>query len=350
MEAILSIVAAYEHAPAQLRANGRVWMSMTVYRLLAAALACAFALCAVAARAAEMRDEAVSVPAAAGTLSGSLMLPAGNGPFPVALIIAGSGPTDRNGNSPAGLSSDAYKKLAEGLAEQGIATLRYDKRGIGRSTTDQAESELRFDDYVNDALTLTAWLEHDPRFRGIAIIGHSEGSLIGILAAQRDPRVGAVVSLEGAGRNLAAIVDEQVRANPANPPAIVNEVLSINASLLAGKTVPDPDPMLAALFRPSVQPYLISEYRYDPAAEIAKLAIPVLIVHGTTDLQVSATDAKLLAAADPKARLLTVAGMNHILVDAPLGRDANIATYSQPQLPLSAPLVPAIAQFLRSAL
>ena len=300
--------------------------------------------------AADMREEPVTVPIPVGVLSGTLTLPPGNGPFPVALIVAGSGPTDRNGNSPGGLSSDAYKKLAEGLAAHGIATLRYDKRGIGKSADTQPEADLRFDDFVNDALTLTAWLEHDPRFRGVAIIGHSEGSLIGMLAAERDSHVGAFVSLEGAGRNLATIIDEQVRANPANPPAIVSEVERINASLLAGKTVPDPDPALAALFRPSVQPYLISEYRYDPAVEIAKLTIPVLIVHGTTDIQVSATDAHLLAAGDPKAHVLNVDGMNHILVDAPAGRDANIATYAQPQLPLSAPLVPAIAQFLDSVL
>jgi pimeloyl-ACP methyl ester carboxylesterase len=320
-----------------------------VYRCLAAGLTLAFALAIVPAMAADFREEAVSVPIPVGTLSGTLMLPNGNGPFPVALIIAGSGATDRNGNSPGGLTTDAYKKLARGLAAQGIATLRYDKRFIGASTVHQTEGELRFDDYVSDAVTLATWLEHDPRFRGIAIIGHSEGSLIGMLAAQRDPHVGAIVSLEGAGRNLATIVDEQVRAGGANP-QIVKEIESINASLLAGKTVPNPDPALAALFRPSVQPYVISEYRYDPAAEIAKLTIPVMIVHGTTDIQVSATDAKLLAAADPKAKTLTVDGMNHMLVDAPAGRDGNIATYSQPQLPLSAALVPAIATFLHAAL
>jgi uncharacterized protein len=323
---------------------------VSVHRIFVAATACVFMLLTAAAMAADIREEPVSVPIPVGTLSGTLALPPGSGPFPVALIIAGSGPTDRDGNSAAALTTDAYKKLAQGLAARGIATLRYDKRGIGSSSDRQPESDLRFDDYVNDALALTAWLEHDARFHGIAVIGHSEGSLIAILAAERDSHIGAVVSLEGAGRNLATIVDEQVRANAANPPAIVSEVVSINASLLAGKTVPNPDPLLAPLFRPSVQPYLISEYRYDPAQEIAKLTIPVLIVHGTTDIQVSVTDAKLLAAADPKAQVLTVDHMNHILVDAPPGRDANIATYSQPKLALSAPLVPAIATFLHAAL
>jgi fermentation-respiration switch protein FrsA (DUF1100 family) len=171
--------------------------------------------------------------------------------------------------------------------------------------------------------------------------------LIGMLAAERDPHVRAFVSLEGAGRNLAALIDAQVEANAANPPAIVREVKAIDASLLAGNLVRNPDPLLAALFRPSVQPYLISEFRYDPARVIAALKIPALVVQGTSDIQVSAIDAGLLAKADPRARVVMIPGMNHMLVNAPLDRAANIQTYSDPTLPLSAPLVPAIAQFIR---
>jgi len=304
---------------------------------------------ALPASAAGFKEEPVLIPIGDGHLLGTLTVPDVGGPFPVALIIAGSGPTDRDGNSSM-LKTDAYKKLAQGLAVAGIATLRYDKRGIGQSTTvNQSESELRFDDYVSDAVACTQFLEDDERFSSVSIIGHSEGSLVGILAAQSDPKVRALVSLEGAGRDLATIVNEQIRNSPGTPMAIVKEVESINASLLAGQTVPNPDPALNALFRPSVQPFLISEYRYDPAKEIAKLKIPVLIVHGSTDIQVSATDANLLAAADPKARVVTIPGMNHILVDAPLDRNGNIATYSQPGLPLSPTLVPTIAQFLATA-
>jgi uncharacterized protein len=320
---------------------------MSLYRHCAAIFACALVLSVASVSAADLREEAVSVAIPKGMLSGTLMLPDGGGPFPVALIIAGSGPTDRNGNSSM-LTTDAYKKLARDLAAQGIATLRYDKRLVGATTVQQTESDLRFDDYVDDALALTAYLERDKRFSSVSIVGHSEGSLIGILAAKRDPHVAKFVSLEGAGRNLATIINEQVRANPNTPPEILADVESINASLLAGKTVPSPNPQLNALFRPSVQPYLISEYRYDPAKEIAKLKIPVLIIHGTTDIQVSATDANLLAAGDPQAQFVSIDGMNHILVDAPIDRNGNIATYSQPALPLSAKLVPTIAAFLKS--
>jgi len=313
---------------------------------LAPLLALAVLLMPRPALAAQFREEAVSVSIPSGKLAGTLMLPDGAGPFPVALIIAGSGPTDRNGNSPPLVTVSAYQKLAQGLAARGIATLRYDKRSIGASAVTQPESDVRFDDFVDDALALTALLERDNRFTSVAIIGHSEGSLIGIVAAERDPRVSALVSLEGAGRNLATIIDEQIQQNPNNPPALVNEVKAINASLLGGKTVSNVDPLLAAMYRPSVQPFVISEFRYDPAREIAKLTIPVLIVHGSTDVQVSAKDAQALEAADPSARVLNVPGMNHVLIDAPADWKANISTYSNADAPLSAPLVPGIAGFL----
>jgi pimeloyl-ACP methyl ester carboxylesterase len=298
----------------------------------------------IAASPAPFTEEVVVVGAPGAMLSGTLTIPAGKGPFPVALIIAGSGPTDRDGNS-AYIRTDAYKLLAQELAVKGIATLRYDKRGVGASPTSQTEDQMRFGDFVNDALALTRYLETRGRFSSVSIIGHSEGSLIGILAAQRDPSVKAFVSLEGLGRNVATVLEEQYRASGAAP-ATVNEVVAYDKLLMAGKTIPSPDPRLSALFRPSVQPYLISWYRYDPATEVAKLKIPVLIVQGTNDLQASMADANRLAAADPQAKLATVQGMNHILRDAPADRQQNLATYTNPALPLNAQVVTVIASFL----
>ncbi len=306
----------------------------------------AVAAVAIAASPSPFAQEPVTVTAPGGVqLSGTLTTPAGEGPFPVALIIAGSGPTDRDGNSLY-IRTDTYKLLAQGLAAQGIATLRYDKRGVGRSRTTQSEAQVRFDDFADDALALTHYLESRKEFTGVSIIGHSEGSLIGILAAQRDANLKALVSLEGSGRNAATVIEEQVRAAGTSA-SILAEVAAYNKSLLAGKAVASPDPSLNALFRPSVQPYLISWYRYDPASEIAKLKIPVLIVQGTTDLQVNLTDANRLAAADPQAKLLVVPGMNHVLRNAPADRQQNSETYFNPALPLNTSVIPAIAAFLR---
>ncbi|HET6275875.1 MAG TPA: alpha/beta fold hydrolase [Candidatus Cybelea sp.] len=287
----------------------------------------------------------VTVDAGAGVqLSGTLTTPPGAGRSPVALIIAGSGPTDRDGNGPLA-KTGTYKLLAAALAAAGIATLRYDKRGVGTSRTTQQESDLRFDDLVADAVTLTHYLESTKRFSSVSIVGHSEGSLIGMLAAQRDPAVKAFVSLEGAGRRAPVVLEEQVQAAGASP-AIAAEVAQYDRSLLAGQTVPSPDPQLLALFRPSVQPYLISWYKYDPATEIAKLRIPVLIVQGTTDLQVTISDANRLAAANPRAKLAVIAGMNHVLRAAPADRSQNLATYTDPSLPLDPRVTAAIAEFL----
>ncbi|MEO2021940.1 MAG: alpha/beta fold hydrolase, partial [Pirellulaceae bacterium] len=119
------------------------------------------------------------------TLYGTIELPAGDGPFPVVLIVSGSGPNDRDGNQAA-LKSDYLKKLAAGLTEQGFAVLRYDKRGSGKSEVGDAPLEtFRFDVFVDDAVGWVAMLRKDQRFSGVAILGHSQGSLVAMLAAQQ---------------------------------------------------------------------------------------------------------------------------------------------------------------------
>ncbi|MBD5605565.1 MAG: alpha/beta fold hydrolase [Candidatus Eremiobacteraeota bacterium] len=217
---------------------------------------------------------------------------------------------------------------------------------MGASTPREPEKDLRFDDFVSDALTWTHLLEGDPRFRSVSILGHSEGALIGIVAAERDPKIAALVTLAGAGRDLATILDEQVRKNPANSPNIVAEAEAYDASLRLGNTVTDPDPLLAALYRTSVQPYLISEFAYDPQREIARLHVPVCILQGTTDVQVGVADARALAGADPSAKLVLLDGVNHMFVDAPPDLAANAATYGNAALPIDARVAPAIATFL----
>jgi uncharacterized protein len=280
-----------------------------------------------------------------GTLHGTLELPAGQGPFPVALIIAGSGPTDRNGNDGMlGLHTDCYRLLARYLAGRGIASLRYDKRGAGDDLAlALPESNLRFETYVADAVGWGERLRHDPRFSTLTVIGHSEGSLIGILAAPGIPADG-FVSISGAGEPASELLLKQLQTRvPAGLYRISREIV---ARLVAGKPVAEVPPALAPLFRPSVQPYLISWFRYDPTREIARLTMPVLIAQGERDLQVPAADARALHRANRGATLLLIPGMNHVLKDVGESPEDNTRAYANPSLPIDATLARSIGRFI----
>lgn len=287
-----------------------------------------------------------------GKLYGTLQLPGGSGPFPVALIHPGSGPTDRDGNSPLlPGKNDSLKLLAEGLAQNGIASLRIDKRGIGKSAgAALREQDLRFDGYIKDSQAWLELLRKDRRFNKFIVIGHSEGSLIGMVAA-REAKADAFISLAGIGQTADALLLEQLK--PQLSPEMYTEAARVVGELKAGRTVPEsqiklPAQLVTQLFRASVQPYLISWFAYNPAQEIAKLSVPVLIVQGTTDLQVQAKEADALAGANPKAKKVLIEGMNHVLKSAPAEQTANFAAYSNPSLPLAPSLLQNLVDFIRA--
>jgi alpha/beta superfamily hydrolase len=264
-----------------------------------------------------------------GDIAGTLTIPVEvKGKMPVALIIAGSGPTDRNGDNPM-MKNEGLQKLAYGLALNKIASLRFDKRGIAESkNAGKTEADLRFEDYINDARSWIEWLRKDNRFSKVFVAGHSEGSLIGMIAAHNTAQ--GFVSIAGAGRSADKILKEQLAKQPA---VVKDSSYPIIDSLVLGKTVANVPKMLFALFRPSVQPYMISWFHYDPQAEIKKLTIPVLILQGTNDLQVTEEDANLLAQSNTKAQLLLIKKMNHIFRIVEGDRKENLATYISPGLP-----------------
>ena len=267
-----------------------------------------------------------------GELSGTLTIPILKGTFPVALIIAGSGPTDRNGNN-AQMKNNSLLLLAHELAAQGIASLRYDKRGIGKSASAMiSEEQLSFENYVEDANAWASELKVDPRFNRLIIVGHSEGSLIGMLASEQ---ADVFVSLAGAGRSIDVILKEQLAVQLEGKKKLLRAANEGLSKLKEGKLVEDAPVELFGLFRPSVQPYMMSWMKYDPAVEISNLKIPIVIVQGTTDLQVQVKDAELLHAASVGSRYILIEGMNHIFKMAPSDREKNIETYSDPQLPLA---------------
>ena len=291
-------------------------------------------------------EEAATLTTPAGEIFGTLEFPAARLPVPVVLIIAGSGPTDRNGNSIAlPGANNSLKMLADGLAARGIASLRYDKRGIGASRAAMTkEDDLRFEHFIDDATGWVNKLRQDPRFSTVTVAGHSEGSLIGMVAA-RTGRADAYVSLEGAGRKPPDVIAEQLSAQL--PPAIVAQAMEAMKKIEAGEKPDSFPPMLMALFRPSVQPYLTSWFAVSPVEEIAKLDVPVRIVQGTTDLQVTGQDSKNLAAAKTNAKVVVIEGMNHVLKSAsgPIGEQ--MKSYTDSTIVVVPGLIDEIAGFVK---
>ena len=280
-----------------------------------------------------------------GTLYGSLVLPKSDKPVPVVLILSGSGPTDRDGNNPIGGRNDALKKLAWRLAQSNIASVRFDKRGIAQSqpaTPD--ERQLSVDKYVDDAVAWGEKLKADPRFGKVFVLGHSEGALIASLAA---PRMGAagVISIAGTGRPVGALLREQLQRNHL-PPAQLKRSFELISSLEAGRTDDNVPKDLEAVFRPSVQPYLISLLHYNPATAFAALKMPALIIQGTHDIQVDVKDAHLLKTAKPDAVLTLINGMNHIMRIVPMDMKRQVQSYNDPNQRLAGELGDRTVRFI----
>lgn len=318
-----------------------------VTRLTAALAALGLSLAAWAQPAAQ--ESALTLNTASGTLHGSLLMPAAAQPTqPVVLMISGSGATDRDGNS-AGVPgpNHSLKLLAQALAQSGWACVRYDKRGVAASAAaGPREADLRFDDYVQDAAAWLRLLRADGRFGPLVVLGHSEGSLIGMLAA-KEAGADGLVSLAGPAAGAATVLRTQLAGKL--PPTLAARSEAVLVSLERGETVADSPPELAALYRPSVQPYLISWFRHEPRKVLAglPLMLPVLVLQGSTDIQVGVVDAQALQAARAGVEMSVIDGMNHVLKAVPTDLPSQLASYSNPALPLAPGLVPRLLQFLR---
>ena len=290
----------------------------------------------------------LSIEGPSGALQGTLAAPDSGAKAPIAIIIPGSGPTDRDGNNPLGVTAGSYRLLAEALAAKGVSTIRFDKRGLFGSSAAAADADnLRMTDLADD---VRAWrLEAKKRSSAQCawLIGHSEGSLVALITAQQPEGICGLILVAGPGRKLGDILREQLKANPANAP-ILPQALAAISELEAGRRVDvsSMHPALMALFRPSVQGFLIDVLSYDPTQLLARYAGPVLVLQGTTDLQVSMQDAQRLAGARPGVTMVALEGVNHVLKIAPADPAANFATYGNSALPIAPSIVEAITSFL----
>ncbi len=295
----------------------------------------------------EIKDQAVSLLVEGKTLKGSLTKAAGVKVIEhrVALLISGSGPTDRDGNSLPMMKNNSLKYVAHAITRSGVSTLRVDKRGVAASKeAGLKEKDLRFQTYVDD---ITSWIDLLVKqgYKEVILVGHSEGALVASMAAKH-PSVIGVVSLAGAGRPAADLLKEQLKVNM--PEAGVKLANGVIDQLEKGQLVGEVHLTMYSLFRPSVQPYLISWFAIDPAEEIAKLEMPVLIIQGATDLQIKEQDARLLHEAAKNSKLHIIKGMNYVLKEADGDRRKQLPSYLSQDLSLVENLVKEVTNFVRN--
>lgn len=312
------------------------------------AVAMLFAICSVVAQ-----EREVVIACDWGDISATLSAPAESSDVAV-LIVAGSGPTDRNGNSGQGLNSYAYKMLADELVKGGVAVLRYDKRAIGRSTLNNSTiiPNLVFDDFVDDAVRCVDYLRGEG-FKKVVVAGHSEGGEIALhLALREDVKVDGLVLLCCPGYSMDQILMAQLSAQLV-PQYIglmataTNIIKSIKrGDSVAVESIPQE---LLSLFHPSVQPFLCSSMAFDPAELMSRVEQPTLIISGGRDIQVAKDNADRLMEVAKCGEHIHFDQMTHILKSA----DTNdriqqlMGIYTNSKLPLTEGLSEAILGFVK---
>lgn len=273
-------------------------------------------------------------------IDGSLIVP-NTGSNQLAIIIGGSGPTDRDGNQNF-MKTNNLKKLAQQLAQNGIATFRYDKRIVKQIKTNTVDPNIKFDDFVSDAMAVVKYFKTQKIFEQVYIIGHSQGSLIGMLAAQQN--VDGFISLAGAGQSIDAIILEQVEKTA---PMFTEDTKRAFGVLRSGQKTTDYPPALASIFDSSVQEFMMSWMKYDPAIAIKSLDIPILLINGTKDLQVSIAEAELLLDASEASELKLIDNMNHVLFIISGDDQENAKSYNDHNGKISETLIKDLVEFIK---
>lgn len=275
-------------------------------------------------------------------IDGTLLVPQPDKVQPLAIIIGGSGPTDRDGNQQM-MKNNSLRFLAEGLYQKDIATFRYDKRIIKQIKSGKVdENDIHFGDFIEDAEEVLKYFKEDQRFSKIYFIGHSQGSLIGMVAAQEG--ADGFISIAGAGQEIDDVIVDQLTQQA---PGLAQNARDALDDIRATGVSHNYNPALASIFRKEVQPFIFSWMQYDPKEEIAKLKIPVLIINGDKDIQVAISEAEILHTAKPDAEYQIIPQMNHIFKQVEGNALENSKTYNQYDLPVMPQLVELIATFIK---
>ena len=273
-------------------------------------------------------------------LSGTLVLPDGAAPgarAPALVLVAGSGPTDRNGNQPPLLWTGLLKQTADLLARGGFASLRFDKRGLDRGKRPEGRELADFaawENFVTDVRAAHRALRNRPEVDGrrVALLGHSEGGLLVMRAALDLQEAGesppVVVLVSTPGRPLDEVLREQLAASfrrwgtsSERSKSLLKQNDAIIEAIKETGTVPPGVPaMLAPLYPAYIGRFLQSQMKTPPADLAARLKGPVLVLQGEKDLQISSErDAPALAAAlecrpgDQRSKLVILPGASHNL-------------------------------------
>lgn len=277
-------------------------------------------------------------------VEGTLLTPSTNSfNDPIAIIIPGSGPTDRDGNQPT-LNNNSLKLLAQGLCKEGVSTFRYDKRLLAQIRSKNFdENKVHFDQFVDDAKEVARFLAKSG-YTNISFVGHSQGALVAQLAATQDSIVKKVVLLAGAGKPIDEVVVDQIN-NTA--PGLTENAKNAFKEIRENGSTTNYNPFLASIFRPSVQPFMNSWMQYDPSAVIAEMKMPILIITGSKDLQVSKAEGDSLAAKNTSAQRLHIENMNHVLKEITGDDLENSKSYQETYRPVIPQLIDSVAVFLK---
>jgi dienelactone hydrolase len=229
-------------------------------------------------------------------LAGTLLIPdhQTGEKLPGAIIVHGSGPSDRNGNA-AGVTTDFYKQIAHALAQEGIGSLRYDKRSIGASAGPREGESLvefvKWENFLGDAVAALAFLQDQPEIdpNRTAMIGHSEGGMLNLQAAGEGKgfrRPPAALVLAGTpGRQGEVVLRQQIARNPFNALLLSKENDRIMAAILETGRIPDDvPPLLAHVYPPHLGKYWQSVLKFEGAAWASRVPCPVLVIAGEKDL------------------------------------------------------------------